>query len=133
MNDIDLKTKEIISNSTKEDISRPHLKQPENNQLSFLKQILLGLFILIGGIAYLFNLPSGTLFLVSGIFLLIISLCEFFSREVDLEPISMIIGILCLVKGITSLFGITLTFFPIFFIIIGLILVVRTLQRRVII
>lgn len=104
--------------------------QLKNFQNNLFERISLGIFILIGGLAYLFNFPSGTLFTTAGILMLIICLRQIISKSLSLNWLTLLIGFLCLSKGISTLFNFEITFIPILFCFLGIFIISNAWQDR---
>ncbi|MEQ1119300.1 hypothetical protein [Acinetobacter junii] len=103
---------------------------PNTLQNNRFEQILFGLFILIGGLAYLFNFPAGTLFAVAGTLMLIICLKQIISKTLSLDWLILIIGFLCLSKGISTLFSYEISFIPLLFCLLGIYVISVAWQDR---
>lgn len=116
-----------ISNSG--DSSR-NKSQPNTSQNNLFERISLGLFILIGGLAYLFNFPAGTLFTVAGILMLIICLRQIILKSLSLDWLTLLIGFLCLSKGISTLFNYEISFIPLLFCLLGIYVISLAWQDR---
>jgi len=110
--------------------SSENKSQPNSSQNNLFERISLGIFILIGGLAYLFNFPEGTLFMTAGILMLVICLRQIISKSLSLEWLILLIGFLCLSKGISSLFNFEIAFIPIVFCLIGIYVISRAWQDR---
>lgn len=116
-----------ISNSG--DSSR-NKSQPNTSQNNLFERISLGIFILIGGLAYLFNFPAGTLFCVAGILMLTICLRQIISESLSLDWLTLLIGFLCLSKGISTLFSYDISFIPLLFCLLGIYVISLAWQDR---
>lgn len=104
--------------------------QPKKNQNNLFEQVLFGFFVLISGLAYLFNFPSGTLFTTAGAFLLITCLRQVISKTLSLDWLFLLIGFLCLSKGISTLFNYEISFIPILFCLLGIYIISTAWQDR---
>lgn len=104
--------------------------QPNNFQNNLFERISLGIFVLIGGLAYLFNFPSGTLFTTAGALMLLICLRQIISKSLTLDLLTLLIGFLCLSKGISTLFKFEITFIPILFCFLGIFIISKAWQDR---
>ena len=104
--------------------------QPNNLQNNLFERISLGLFILIGGLAYLFNFPAGTLFTTAGALMLINCLRQIISKSQSLDWLILLIGFLCLSKGISTLFNFEITFIPLVFCFLGIFIISNAWQDR---
>ncbi|ENW23055.1 hypothetical protein F925_02930 [Acinetobacter lwoffii NCTC 5866 = CIP 64.10 = NIPH 512] len=104
--------------------------QPNSFQNNLFERISLGIFILVGGLAYLFNFPSGTLFTTAGILMLLICLRQIISKSLTLDWLILLIGFLCLSKGISTLFNFEITFIPLVFCLLGIFIISKALQDR---
>lgn len=104
--------------------------QPNNLQNNLFERISLGLFILIGGLAYLFNFPAGTLFTTAGTLMLINCLRQIISKSQSLDWLILLIGFLCLSKGISTLFNFEITFIPLVFCFLGIFIISNAWQDR---
>lgn len=102
-------------------------KTPQNNSF---EQISIGLFILIAGLAYLFNFPAGTLFAIAGLLMLINCLRQIISKTLALDWLTLIIGFLCLSKGISTLFNYEIAFIPLVFCLLGVYVISIAWQDR---
>jgi len=110
--------------------SSSNKSQPNTSQNNLFERISLGLFILIGGLAYLLNFPTGTLFTVAGILMLIICLRQIISKSLSLDWLILLIGFLCLSKGISTLFNYDISFIPLLFCLLGIYVISIAWQDR---
>lgn len=104
--------------------------QPKFTQNNLFERISVGFFILITGLAYLFNFPSGTLYLTAGVLILVICFRQLIIKALRLDWLILIIGFLCLSKGISTLFNIEITIIPIFFCLLGIYVISNAWQGR---
>lgn len=125
-----LENKENSPEVTQSGYSSSNKSQPNNSQNNLFERISLGIFILIGGLAYLFNFPSGTLFTTAGVLMLIICLRQIISKSLSLDWLILLIGFLCLSKGISTLFNFEITFIPILFCFLGIFVISNAWQDR---
>ena len=125
-----LNKKDNSSELLNSDGSSGNNSQPNNSQNNFFGQILFGLFILIGGLAYLFNLPDGTLFIIAGSLMLINCVWQITSNSLSLDWLILLIGFLCLSKGISTLFNYEIPFIPLFFCLLGIFVISKAWKAR---
>lgn len=104
--------------------------QSNNFQNNLFERISLGIFILIGGLAYLFNFPAGTLFTTAGVLMLLICLRQVISKSLTLDWLILLIGFLCLSKGISTLFNFEITLIPLLFCFLGIFMISKAWQDR---
>lgn len=124
---------ENMENSPESSNSGYPSKQPtqsKTSQNNLFERISLGLFILIAGLAYLFNFPAGTLFTIAGLLMLINCLRQIISKTLTLDWLILIIGFLCLSKGISTLFSYEIAFIPLIFCLLGVYVISVAWQDR---
>jgi uncharacterized membrane protein HdeD (DUF308 family) len=130
MNGNQLENMENLSELPNSDYSSEQSTQQKTPQNNSFERISIGLFILIAGLAYLFNFPAGTLFTIAGLLMLINCLRQIISKTLALDWLTLIIGFLCLSKGISTLFNYEIAFIPLVFCLLGVYVISIAWQDR---
>lgn len=129
MSDNRLNQQENLPELLNSDYSSENISQPNNDQINYFSQFLIGIFILIGGISYLFKFPTGTLVATAGILILVNCIRQLIATDLKLDWITLIIGFLCLSKGISTLFEYEISLLPILFCLLGIYVISQAWQR----